>query len=240
MKQLIFGSCAVKHWFPDFRIPNDIDIISPESYWIPAFEYLITNNKHDQYVDADLLFTIKVSHASWDIHWDKTIKDICYLKNKKCNIDKEFFQLLINDWNIYHKSKSVKLTGTNDKFFNANITRKFDHDWLHSQLSFYNEPLHHRIRPDKSSPMCNEDLFLTLSFTDQIRCALEEIYVIATERFLVYNKSIPLQHAKYKALRLLITSLTKNWFNLFLILNFETLMNEDNTTWSQKLQLLNL
>lgn len=229
----IYGSCALKHWYPETRIPSDIDIISPNHDWIPAFQYLLENNKHSQYVDPNFLFTIKVSHASWNIHWDKTLHDIVFLKNKGCTLDKEFYNLLYNDWKKIHKKKNVKLSTSNDKFFTNKITRKYSHDYLHEILSFYEQPLHEKIRKDLNSPQCDEKLFNELSNEDQFKCALEEVLVIATERFVLSGR--PLNNSKYLALKTLITSSTTGWFNLYLILNFDKLIYSNNTHWKTKL-----
>lgn len=235
MKQLIYGSCALKFWFPESRIPSDVDIISPEHDWIPAFEYLLEHNKHNQFVDPDFLYTIKVSHAAWDIHWDKTIKDIAFLKNNRCTLDKEFYNLLYSDWCIQHKNKKVKLDVKNDEFFKPIVKRKFDHDWLHEQLCFYDRPLNESIRKDLSSPMCDEKMFDTLEFSAKIQVAVEEIRVIATERFLLQGEK-SLLRARYKAIKLLITSMTTGWFNRFLIENIEVLMKYEVETWKRQLK----
>lgn len=235
MKQLIYGSCALKYWFPESRIPSDIDIISSEHDWISAFEYLLEHNKHNQFVDPDFLYTIKVSHAAWDVRWDKTMKDIAFLRNNRCSLDKDFYDLLYNDWCKVHKDKKVKLSGTNEQFFKPNIKRKFDHDWLHEQLCFYDRPLHERLRRDLSSPLCDKKLFDDLEFSVKIQVAIEEIRVIATERFLL-NGERSLMRARYNAIKLLITSMTKDWFNLFLIENIETLMKYEVETWKKQLK----
>lgn len=230
---LLYGSCALKHWFgSDVRPPNDIDIIGKDYDWIPSFQHILDNNIDSQYVDVNFLFTIKCSHAAWDIRWDKTIKDICFMKNKEIEIDKTLFKLLYNDWKYVHGNKKVKMNISNNIFFTGTVTRKYNHDELHKLLAFYDEPLHNKIREDLSRPLCSEDLFLSLSFDDRIKCALEEIHVIATERYVL--NGCPFKHAKYKALRQLITSMTTGWFNLFLILNFETLINYEAETWKQK------
>ena len=221
---LIFGSIAVKHWFPDYRIPNDLDIISRDDYWISAFEYLETHNVHSQYVDPDFLYTIKVSHAAWPIHWDKTMHDVVFLKNHGCKLNKEFYDLLIPCWIELHGKKRVNLNTSNDDFFTSLITRKYTHDYLHEQLAFYDRPLHEKIRKDLNSPASSEELFCLLSDEDKIKCALEEIYVFMYERFLIPEKTKSYKHAKYKAMRLLITSASTGWFNRFIIENFETLI----------------
>ena len=225
---LIFGSCAAKHWFPDFRIPNDFETISPgNQYWIDSFHYLEINNSDPQYVDANFLYTIKVSHAAWNIHWDKTMLDIKFFQNKNCILDMTFFDLLYKDWELLHGKKKVNMNVQNDNFFTSKITRTIAHDKLHEIVKFYDKPLHESIRKDLNSPLCSKELFYNLSKDDRIKCMLEEIHVFILERY-SHVKSV--NHAKYKALKQLITSSTSGWFNLELILNFQNLMNFDSST----------
>ena len=84
---LIFGSTALKYWFPDFkREPKDLDYISQtkprpgtkgvEYIWEDSFQYVLENNVDPKYVDPAFLYTIKVAHAAWDVRWDKTMHDI--------------------------------------------------------------------------------------------------------------------------------------------------------------------
>ena len=82
MKYLIYGSTAIKYHFPDYeREPQDLDIITIEDtklllentkrieqYYLPEFQYIFDNNKDELYVDPDFLYTIKMSHLSWDIN----------------------------------------------------------------------------------------------------------------------------------------------------------------------------
>lgn len=240
---LIFGSTAAKFWYSDFREPKDLDCVSKEQvmtreaqhYWQPAFDYLQGRNQHPIYVDPDFLYTIKVSHAAWDIHWDKTMHDVIFFKNRGCKLDKTFYDLLYKEWEVLHRAKRIKLDVKNEEFFNKNITRKYDHDWLHHFLAFGSEPMHNRIRKDPTSPLCSLKLWTELSEEDKMKCAMEEVYVIATERFI---EKFPPQLAKIKSLKNLITSASKGWFNLFLIENFETLLKYDNSHWFNKLKEL--
>lgn len=241
---LIFGSTAAKHWYPEFREPKDLDRISEEKhmtrevehYWNEAFAYVLANNKDATYVDPDFLYTIKVSHAAWDIWWDKTMFDIQFFKRKGCKLDKVLFDLLYAQWELEpgHRQKRVNLNVKNEEFFTKTVTRKYDHDWLHQYLAFGSEPMHNRIRRDPGSPLCSEKLWTALSYDDKVKCALEETYVIATERF----RDKPPRLAKMKALKNLITSATKGWFNLFLIENYETLRAYDDAYWINKLKEL--
>lgn len=239
---LIFGSVAAKHWFPDFREPKDLDYISKENhmtpevqhYWNGAFEYVLANNKDQKYVDPDFLYTIKVSHAAWDVRWEKTIHDIMFLRRKGCKLDKALYDALYAHWSVFHRQKRINLNVKNEEFFTQYVGRKLDHDWLHGYLAFGAEPMHNRIRKDLGSPLCSEKLWTALSDDDKVKCALEEVYVIATERFI--PRGYPPKFAKTKSLKNLITTMTKGWFNLFLIENYETLQKHDNTHWINKLK----
>jgi len=243
---LVYGSTAIKYWFDDFREPHDLDIITDEIqknskqieyYWIPEFEYL-KNNINKKYVDPDFLYTIKVSHAAWDIRFDKTMKDIIFLKSKGCKLDKEFYSKLYSRWEILHKEKKVKFTGSNELFFKENITRKYNHDELHEVFKFYEEPMHKKIRKDKDSPVCSEELWNNLSHDDKIKTVLEEAYVLATERYIL--KKIPPKHSKIKALKLLVTSASTGWFNLFIIENFKEIIEFSNEYFFEKINNLNI
>jgi hypothetical protein len=239
---LIFGSRAAKHWFSDFRDPKrDMDLICPgkhqtiancEFHWVPSFQYVLDRNVGSTHVDPDFLYTIKVSHAAWDIHWDKTMHDILFFQKKGCKLDKELYGMLVKEWEQIHGKKRVNLNKPNDYFFDDAVKRKYDHDSLHNLFAFYDEPLHNKIRPDLSKAMVSEEMFQSLSSEDQLKCALEEIYVVATERYL---EKYPLKIAKIKATKNLVTSMTKGFFNLYLIQNFDKILASNNEHWMLKL-----
>lgn len=241
---LIYGSTAIKHWFPDFREPKDIDYISKEPfknshlveyYWIEEFQYLLDNNIDSKYIDPDLIYTIKLSHASWDIRFDKHIKDILFLRDKGCQLNMKFYKMLYKRWEIIHGKKKVNFSGTNDEFFTQKVTRAIPHDELHELVAFYNRPLHESIRINQDKPKPSFELFNQLSHSDQLKCALEEIWVIALERYIL-PKQYSLKRAKYTAMKDLITKMSKGWFNIFLIDNFDHLIYSDNGQIESKLE----
>ena len=250
---LVFGSTAAKYWFPDFREPKDLDYISQiipfnkekgvEYHWCEPMRYVILSNKDDVFVDPDFLYTIKVSHAAWDINWDKHMKDIIFLKKKGCQLDYWLYKDLYDYWSVHHGAKKVKMSGMNQDFFTPTIDREYDHDWLHEYLSFYDRPLHERIRKNMDSPLPSKALWDKLSYEDQLKCALEETYVIATERYL-FNRTkefdkLCFNIAKIKSLKNLVTSMSKGWFNLFLIENFgELYYNDSDEHWKERIKNL--
>lgn len=243
---LVYGSQAIKYWYPDYpREPADFDVITNQSivkstreeqyYWNDAFEYL-TRNKDKNYVDPNFLYTIKVSHAAWDVNWTKTMKDIEFLKSKKCKLDSKFYTLLYKEWELLHGKKNVKMDVYNGDFFTDKITRKYNHEDLHEHFKFYDRPLNERIREDLSKPLCSESLWNKLSYNDKLKCALEEIFVLATERYIL--SGLPSKTARIKILKQMITSSTSGWFNLFLIENFDKLRTISQERFELKLKEL--
>jgi hypothetical protein len=261
-KQLIYGSEAVNHWFPDFpREPKDRDFIvlgvpyNKEHHFYEAtnntdntagikfeyfsakeLDYVFEINSDPKYVDPDLLYTIKMSHSFWDVKWDKTIHDILFLQSKGCKLNRELYLKLYQLWTNVHRKKSVNMNKANSEFFKDKITRKFNHDFLHEQFAFYKRPLNETIRPDIDRTWCSEELFNKLSEEDKLKCALEEVYVIAYERFSIGN--VPIKLSIIKALKQLITTMTKGWFALYLVLHFKEIIRFPIVEYQNKINKL--
>lgn len=229
---MIIGSTAVKHWHPDFRVPSDLDIISTEKkmsrevqhYWIPEFEMLLKANKDKEYLDADLVLTLKASHANWAIHWEKTMFDILFLKKKGHKINRPIYEALVKGWRKIHGKESASLKGrTADQFFDDAVKRKYNHDDLHRWVAYYDKPLYESIQPDPTTVECAEVLFKKLSYEDQIKMAKEEIFVTALERFIIPKLPYSQGRAYNASLKKFVTTMSKNWMSLFLIENFDNL-----------------
>lgn len=226
---LIFGSAALKHWMPELnRDPDDIDVIGKgenckiwEYHWADALQYILDNNKHDQYVDFDFLYTIKVSHCAWkgkNGKWVRHLKDIDLMRIYGAKLDMELYDLLFATWEKKFGSKEhIKLSGKNSQFFTSRVERTYDHDELHKHLAVWNRPMHEKVRKDPNSPLCSEELFNKLSYYDKLTLAFEEILVIAYERF--YSKGCPFIPSFRKSLEKVICELSRGWFNRFLIEN---------------------
>jgi len=262
---IIIGSVATKFWFDDFRTPiNDIDIlyvgkVNPQmpSYLRNEFnalrieyqthssaEYILSRKEHGLYMLPDELFTLKVSHAHWDIKHTKTLHDINFLKNKGCKLDGVMYQRLINTWEETHGSKKqVNLNQTVDKFFDDGVKRVYPHEYLHECVKFNDKPMHEYIRKNPNSVYCSDDLFFKLPLEQQMECALEEILVTAIERKHLTASMQPstLRAAVIDAHKLLCTSMTKGWFARFLILNsHELLLERKEKCLIQLMNTLNL
>lgn len=237
---LIFGSTAAKHWLPSFREPKDLDVLGQgpsrpnvEYHWCPEMQYIVDNNKDSVYVDLDFLYTIKVSHSAWPLRkWDRHLMDVVTMRKAGARLDERLHKALFKRWEQMHGSKAhIRFTASKD-FFTPRVSRQVEHDWLHEQLALTDRPMHEKIRKSEDSTYCSRELFENLSPQEQIYTALEEVYVIATER---YDAG---PGAKYKAYRDLVTKMTKGWFNVFLIENVDRLLRgskEEDKLWTCKL-----
>jgi hypothetical protein len=227
---LIIGSTAAYHWWPDFREPKDLDLLTPtqiaapgviDAQWHEVGEFIIAKNKDRVFADPNVLYTLKVSHAHWNVKWDKTMFDVHFMQNKGCELDMELYNKLIPVWERVHGPKRVNMAKTMDVFFKDAVIREYDHEWLHELVAFYDRPLHEVLRPDHGTAWCDVNKFNALTRDDQARCVLEETMATAIERsrLKVGMPDSRLREAMSKAHFQLCTSMTKGWFARFLILN---------------------
>lgn len=230
---LVFGSTALAYWVGGEvlgRLPSDLDLIAKtdlksepgtvEFHWDDAFQEVINRNKHKLYVDLNFLYTIKISHCPWEGKngkWVQHLKDIDLMRQHGATLDENLRGRLYKVWEKKFGKKQVDFSRSNSEFFTEKVERKYDHDWLHEQLAYYDKPLHESIRESPESPMCSESLFNQLSEKDKLLTVFEELYVIAAERFVFVENPLPTRIAKSKALKLLITSLSTGWWNTYAI-----------------------
>lgn len=226
---MIFGSTAIKRWYPlDYtKEPQDIDIISRigvsspgiEYHWADCFQYALDNSFDQKYIDPYLLYTVKVSHLPWEGKngkWWKHLKDVVFLQEQGCELDMEFHSLLTEEWKKRFGSKNnINLNKTAEKFFNDSVKRKYNHDDLHELFKFGDIPAYKLILKDNNIALPDEKLFTSLSKEDKLRTVVEEIFVIAFERNLSFGEG-------YKHI---VTRISKGWWNLFAILNAKEILD---------------
>lgn len=229
---MIFGSQAVKHWFPDFpREPSDLDVMSQQDvmtkeeqhYWVPTFGELIKRNKDKKYLDPEFCLVNKMSHAGWDIHWEKTIHDIVFLKQKGVSSDRELYFKLVKDWTKVHGKRWASLKGKDSKtFFEDAVARKYVHDSIHEAVAVYDAPLYEALIYEGVS--CSEEGFERLSHEDKILMVKEETWVTALERFLIPRDFAFSKVGAYQlSLKKLATTMSSGWFKWFILDNIEEL-----------------
>jgi len=241
MKNLLIGSRALAYWNPSVRLSSDTDwdIISTRpiqgTEWHDrdflnnaVFEEF-THKEHviDFYghklhvVNPWGLSIIKRSHLWRDLSFQKHIthyhKHLQGYRRQQYNTFmenalQERIALTMQAFPQGHPSlkKSV------DEFFDDYVTKKYNHDYLHELVAYYDKPLYTRLQRDASSAWCEKDLWDELSIDDKIKCVAEETQVIAIERFLVPKDwQYPVRHAYIKALDKVCTTLCSGWFRDF-------------------------
>lgn len=266
----IAGSNVLKYWGVSGIEPKDLDVfyiqgtkkpeINPsisnglkiEYHTMPKrlFDMFITNNtgrdsgtkRQTTYLTLESLYILKLSHADYNIHWQKTINHIQLIKKYLRarghkdpilnNLPKEYKELLkeLKDfWEITHKKKQhIKLNVPKAKFFTAAVDRKYDHDYLHEAVMYYNSPMYKRCLKDGQEVLLDKKKFDALSFEEKLRLCREEIYVIALERYLIPNDFKMCEHEAYRsALRRLVTTMTRGWFPTFIVDNYNSLYKMD-------------
>ncbi len=232
-----FGSVLIKSMFPDFRKPNDIDwivfnksesrSIRHDNGSIEEFHYLPLAPR-DREMNADEIYTLKVSHAIRDIHWAKTMSDIRFLQMKNCQIVPGFLFDLREFWNEFHgKNKRGSFdVKTKEDFFKDNVKRKISHDGLHCLLN--SAPSYLKIVDPENGVTPLEDKFLDLTKQEKINVAFEEALVIGLERY----RNYPERKAYHFAQRDLVTRLHPMWLADFVIENWNSVFwNAGNATF---------
>jgi hypothetical protein len=240
-KFLITGSVAAKHWFPHFRAPKDVDIISEygvksdkpsafsvETHWDKAQQIVLERNGDSVFVDPSALYTIKLSHMQWDIKWSKTASDVLFFQKQGVALDPVLYSLLVPIWCEIHGHKKVNLNMGNEEFFTSYVERRIPHDTLHEMVAFGDRPLHEKIRPDLSSPMVDVGLWLNLTEQEKLLLFYEELLVIAIERFNLRKESKKSERliALSGAYKKLVTTMTKGFFCDYMLLNYSR-MHDD-------------
>lgn len=230
MKTLIFGSTAIKHWFPEFRDPKDLDIISQEPvmtqgiqhYWFPTCQYFLDNNKDSTYLDPEFLYHCKAATLGWNVHWDKTVNDVLFFQQHGFKLNTDLYKLLVKDFTQIHGKKWASLKGKDStSFFEDSVARKYNHDSIHEAVAYYNEPIYKSVLKGPESVLCDKDKFEKLLFEDKIKMVKEEVFVTALERFLIPNDfKYSANLAYWRSLKKLTTTMSSGWFKMFIIANF--------------------
>lgn len=214
------------------------------------------------HTSEELNYAIKRGHAMYDIKWFKNIHKMSklekeiriwlpfYVKTSDGNIP-ELYES-IGDFVELHEKCMIEIHGSNkpkftfdksaDEFFTDNLKRYFNHDELHEYFKHQDIPLYKKIL--KGDVLCEEEKWNELSEQEKIQCALEECYVIASERYLIPkivkgDKNIFVRYAFMNALCGLSTTMTSGWFRDFLIDNYNEILKNYDCEFYKKLYKIN-
>ena len=212
----LFGSHLIKKMFSDFREPKDIDWVTNDftklkKSIIGQEEYYFIPNTPDREMTADEIYTLKVSHAIYDINWKKTMSDIRFLQMKGCKLIPDFLTQLRMYWEtvhgVQHRTDFEVKPG---KFFDDRVKRKLNHDDLHKMLNPIPTYLKMIVNDLNPSP---EKFFNDLTDDERKEVLYEEAFVIAMERL----GHLPTRAAYNSAQQNLVTRLHPVWLADFII-----------------------
>ena len=161
----------------------------------------------------DEIYTVKVSHAIYDIHWRKTMSDIRFLQIKGCKIIPDFLNKLRDYWiEVHGEQHRTDFEVKPGDFFNDRVRRKINHDKLHEILN--PTPTYLKMIENEVTPI--PDKFFKLDKGDRIEVLFEESFVLAIERF----NNDPDLLAYNKAQQILVTGLHPVWLADYVIENW--------------------
>lgn len=246
MVQIVVGSTAAKNYFPEFREGKDLDAWCDSSDFpkiesdkrvefkdVSPYPNLLdflyeAVSLRDKYCDPSLLYTLKLSHSFWGIHWEKTAHDIRFFQSKGLKHNDYYLQAMRLDWTKIHGKKRAYLNKSNEAFFADNVKRTYEHDDVHKVMAYYKDPLYMSCKKDQSKALFDKELYENLSHEDKIKLVREEATVTALERFLIPdNFKMPAEIAYRKALKQLVTSMCKGKFAESIMLNLTELWTLD-------------
>lgn len=243
MTTLFIGSMAAvqQHGVPLGRLPKDVDVFSNDgdprdhdedrfwddrfvtSGWLGDFE--------TRYATLDELYTIKWSHAYWDLpngSWSKHMSDMLRLEDAGARLIPELHDVLREVWTDRHGAKRVDLDADKAEFFDDGVRRKYDHDSVHYSVAYGDRPLYEEFLKAPPSVMIDMAKVWAAPLDTQIRLFREEVYATALERIVVPRDYRCSPRAAYAwALRRTITSLTKGRSARFMVENYRTYREPD-------------
>lgn len=216
----LFGSTLIKSYFSDFRTPNDIDWVTNNEEEIKDIspkkgeEYYFIPFSPNREMTPDEIYTLKVSHAIYDIHWKKTMSDIRFLQIKGCKVITSFLIKLREFWaKIHGEQKRTDFNVRPGKFFEDRVMRKTNHDDLHKMIN--SSPTYLKI-VNEGEVKPSIDKFSLLSEEEQKEILFEEAFVISLERFKNGTERTTYQMAQ----QILVTRLHPIWISDIIIENW--------------------
>ena len=223
---VIIGSTAIKHYYPDFnREPKDLDIVTENVLQSDSkteylrndvlIQYLKDNGLNQVYLSPDLLLTLKSSHIFWNINFDKHMYDIQFLLKKGNKINIDLFYKLYKHWNVVHGlNKRSNLDMSADKFFDNAVKCEHNHDYLHTLLNPI--PTYLKVLKAGAEIDVSETKFNTLNHKEKCDLVREEVMVMAYER--MFSKDYRINY--HRMLKKFLMNHAPMWEAIFIIENW--------------------
>lgn len=209
-----------------------------EIHYVPQDILDLVEQSEPNVASPNAVYTIKCSHANWDIHWQKTMSDIRYLRKKGAKKDVKLYSALYKHWLLVHDNKSrLSLAKTKEDFFTDGVQYIIDHDKLHEIVAPMGVPMYTIVRKEGEEVLIDREKFNNLEKYSQLRLFLEEVHVIMAERYLIpTNFEMSNIEAYHRALKKTIVDLTKNWAHEFMVDNYEFYMYNREFDWVDKVK----
>lgn len=248
MKNLLIGSRALEHWGPDFKCKPDADwdiislhkiedankriehhafnaLGSSDMQRYASEDFIEVAGQKVHIVDPKGLAIIKRSHLWRDRSFDKHIthyhRYLKFWRNAFEEIDEVILEHRTKLTMAAYPQGNPNLMQSVAGFFDDAVTKKYDHDYLHELVAYYDEPLYKKMQKDSSLAWCDKDLWYTFTHEQKLKCIAEEACVIAIERFLVPSDwTTPAKLANLKAVNKICTTLCSGWFRDYAIDNY--------------------
>lgn len=249
--KIIVGSTALAYFNLNRRKLLDIDYwytsdeASPggDSVVVPA-DILELVEHTNGYATPEAIYTIKLSHSIYDIHWQKTKLDILHLYHCGCKVLPGLYEKLKEHWKQVHGSKSfLSLNKTKDEFFTDNVSYIYDHDYLHELVAHPNEPIYKSCLKDGHDVLIDKAKFNAVPLMQRVEMLREEITVIAAERWLIdprYRGKISWYRAYMFSLRKTVTTLTKGDYSYFIMENLRYFVKPSYGSFKHLIETLEL
>lgn len=235
---------ATQHEYEQFiqNNKNKLVLIQPKRYGFVVFlqgstpiEFEIAEQRESaalllklrKEVDANLIYTIKMSHRYLKDtkHFLKTREDILWLRSNGAKIPDD-----LRDWFKIRQKETYdynhpSLKRTKDKFFVEDFY-VYDHDSIHSAIKLFDRPAYDFIKEDKAEVFCSKQKFKDV--TEEIRLATvyEESCVLALERHQIPNNFMPKPKMSFLiALEKVCTGISSGWWREYAWENYEKVVD---------------
>ena len=224
----IVGSTAIKKYFPNFRHPKDLDLLSSDHTEfsssqdgnsiieiIPAPEWWV----HSEYATLEEILTLKCSHIFWTIRSRrKHISDIEFLLRNGVKVNDSLFYRLYDHWkSLYGERSQSNQNLSDEEFFNDYLSREIHHDQIHLWIN--PNPVYKKILIGNGTVNICENKFNLLSDQDKINVVMEEVYVLSHERWSDKITTSPGLTFKNNLIYF-IGHLAPTWLSLFAMKNY--------------------
>lgn len=142
---------------------------------------------------VETLYLLKRSHICFNIHWQKSIADMLYLKQyiNINNLNQEWydtFNLRFQEIKDRVKYKERNFDISNSDFFKVSekmVNRLLPHDNIHYATCFFDRPLFMTVKDDLSKAAMSEAKVNALSHDQKIKLIQEECMALTIERYIL-------------------------------------------------------